>query len=103
MIDPIHFGGGNTSYEAFAFGVPIVTWPSPFLRCRLTYAMYKQMDFLELVANSAEEYVEKAVAVATNKDYREHVRKVIRERCEVLYDDRAIVREMEDQFRRWLE
>ncbi|GBD37121.1 UDP-glucose:protein N-beta-glucosyltransferase [bacterium HR36] len=102
MIDPIHFGGGNTSYEAFAFGVPIVTWASPFLRCRLTYAMYKQMDFLELVASSAQDYVEKAVRVACDVDYREYVRQVIRERATVLYDDRAIVRELEEQFRNWL-
>ena len=28
LLDPPHFGGGNTSYEGFACGVPIVTWPS---------------------------------------------------------------------------
>src|SRR5262249_45536305 len=39
MLDPIHFGGGNTSYEAFAMGLPVVTWPSAFLRGRLTATM----------------------------------------------------------------
>src|SRR4051794_35667185 len=43
MLDTIHFGGGNTSYEAFALGVPIITLPSPFLRGRITYAQYKMM------------------------------------------------------------
>ncbi|MCS7168514.1 MAG: tetratricopeptide repeat protein [Gemmatales bacterium] len=103
MIDPIHFGGGNTSYEAFALGVPIVTWPSPFLRCRLTYAMYRQMDFLELVAWNAKDYVTKAVRVACEPDYRAWLQKTILERSHVLYDDRAIVRELEEQFLRWLE
>src|SRR5207249_1751460 len=28
MLDPLHFGGGNTSFEAFAFGVPVITLPS---------------------------------------------------------------------------
>lgn len=102
MIDPIHFGGGNTSYEAFAFGVPIVTWPSPYLRCRLTYAMYKQMGFLELVAYNAEEYVEKAVRVANDADYRAYLRDIILQRCDVLYDDQAVLRELEEQFLHWM-
>lgn len=103
MVDPIHFGGGNTSYEALAFGVPIITWPSPFLRCRLTLAMYKQMGFLELVASNAAEYVEKAVRVASDADYREQLRQTILERAAVLYDDRGIVRELEEQFLHWVE
>src|SRR5207244_780770 len=34
LLDPLHFGGGNTSYEGLALGVPIVTMPSRFLRGR---------------------------------------------------------------------
>src|SRR4029077_4382157 len=36
LLDPVHIGGGNTSYEGLALGVPIVTMPSPFLRGRIT-------------------------------------------------------------------
>src|SRR5262249_32461009 len=42
-LDPLHFGGGNTSFEAFALGIPIVTLPSEFLRGRITYAQYLMM------------------------------------------------------------
>jgi len=27
MLDTPHFSGGNTNYEAFAFGTPVVTLP----------------------------------------------------------------------------
>lgn len=94
MLDPIHFGGGNTSYEGLAFGTPIVTWPSPFLRGRLTYAMYRQMDFLDLVVDNAEDYVRTAVRLGTDSDYRDAMRKAILARCDVLYEDEAIVREL---------
>ena len=37
---------------------------------RACYAFYKRMQFEELVASSPEEYVRKAVQVATDRDYR---------------------------------
>ena len=43
ILDPPFFGGGNTSYEAFAMGLPIVTWPGPFMRGRVTEGCYRQM------------------------------------------------------------
>ncbi len=43
MLDPIHFGGGNSSYEALAVGTPIVTMPGRFLRSRITYGLYQTM------------------------------------------------------------
>lgn len=95
MLDPTHFCGGNTSYEAFAFGVPVVTLPSPFLRGRLTYAMYRKMGLDACVASSVDDYVERAVAVATRSDLREAVRRDLRERALVLYENRRAVREFE--------
>jgi predicted O-linked N-acetylglucosamine transferase (SPINDLY family) len=49
MLDPIVFGGGNTSYEALALGIPVVTLAGTFLRGRLTLGMYRQMGFDDLV------------------------------------------------------
>ncbi|MCE9562991.1 MAG: tetratricopeptide repeat protein [Planctomycetes bacterium] len=98
MLDPIHFCGGNTSYEGFALGVPIVTWPSEFLRGRLTFAMYQQMGLLDLVAKDGEDYVRLAVRLGTDADYREAIRCRIREACGVLFEDVAAVRELERFF-----
>jgi protein O-GlcNAc transferase len=43
ILDPFHFGGGNSTYEALALGVPIVTMPGAFMRGRVTNACYKKM------------------------------------------------------------
>jgi predicted O-linked N-acetylglucosamine transferase (SPINDLY family) len=96
LLDPIHFGGGNTAYEALALGVPIVTWPSAFLRGRITYALYKKMDFLDCVAWSAEEYVERTVRLGTEPDYRAEIRAKILAANGVLYEETAAVRELEE-------
>jgi len=95
LLDPIHFGGGNTTYEALAVGQPIVTWPSEFLRARLTYAMYRQMGLTDLVVSSAEEYIAKAVQLGCDRDYRQHIRQQILDRAGVLFQDDEAVRAVE--------
>jgi protein O-GlcNAc transferase len=95
LLDPIHFGGGNTSYEGLALGVPIVTMPSTMLRGRITYALYRQMDVMDCVVNSPEEYVECALRLGTDRDYREATKAKINAASEVLFENGAGAREME--------
>jgi predicted O-linked N-acetylglucosamine transferase (SPINDLY family) len=95
LLDPIHFGGGNTSYEALAFGVPIVTLPSGFLRGRITLALYRQMQMLDCVAADVEEYIDKAVRLGTDAEYRAHISAKIQEANTVLYENLAGVRAFE--------
>ncbi|HEV3448124.1 MAG TPA: tetratricopeptide repeat protein, partial [Gemmataceae bacterium] len=87
LLDPIHFGGGNTAYEAFALGVPIVTCPSAFLRGRITFALYKKMNIMECVALSTNQYVELAIRLGTEGDFRGEVKKKILAANSVLYED----------------
>jgi predicted O-linked N-acetylglucosamine transferase (SPINDLY family) len=99
LLDPIHFGGGNTAYEALALGVPIVTWPSAFLRGRITLALFKKIGVLDGVVDTAEEYVERAVRLGTEPEYRAEVRARILASCGALYEDTAAVRELEQFFK----
>src|SRR5262249_1859091 len=93
---PIHFGGGNTSYEGLAFGVPIVTLPSPYLRGRITFALYQQMGLLDCVATDRAAYVELAVRLGTDVAYRETIRAKILAANGELYGNTAGVRELEE-------
>jgi protein O-GlcNAc transferase len=96
-LDPIHFGGGNTTYEALAIGLPVITWPSEFLRCRLSHAMYRQIGLDDCTASSAEDYIQRAVRIATQPDYRADLSRRIVEQSAVLYDDRATIAELADR------
>lgn len=100
LLDPVHFGGGNSSYEGLALGVPIVTLPSAFLRGRITYAQYRQMGLMDCVAESPEDYVRLAVELGTNAKRRAAVAEQILARGGVLFEDREAVTEME-QFLAW--
>jgi len=95
LLDPPYFGGGNTSYEAFAAGLPIVTWPGPFMRGRVTAACYEQMGFTELVAADLDSYVDIAVRLANDAEWRTHVCAEIRARSQTLYEDLGVVDEFE--------
>jgi predicted O-linked N-acetylglucosamine transferase (SPINDLY family) len=100
VLDPSHFGGGNSSYEAFGLGVPVVTLPGPFMRGRVTLGCYRQMGFEDLVASSPEQYVALAVRLANDAVFREEMRARVRERSGVLFDDLGAVRELEAFFER---
>src|SRR5207248_6034190 len=88
-------GGGRTTLDALAFGVPIVTWPGKFLRGRITSACYRNMGVGDLVADNARDYVRKAVRVATDRRARDALTSRILERNSVLFENMAAVREIE--------
>ncbi len=102
LLDPIYFGGGNTSFEAFAMGAPIVTLPGKYMRSRLTLGQYKVMDLMDCVANSKDEYVDIAVRLGTDKGYNDLIRSRILERNHALYEDGKAIREHEDFFKKAL-
>ena len=99
MLDPVHFGGGNTTYEALAFGVPVLTLPSNFLRGRITKALYDQMGVQDCVAESPERYIEIASWLGRNRDARLALRETILSKVGVLFENAAAVRELEGFFR----
>lgn len=98
LLDPAWFGGGNTSMEAFAIGTPIITWPGPFARGRVTAACYALMSIEDGVVPSLDAYAERAVAIAHDPAWREAIRQRILARSHVLYDNMEAVREFERFF-----
>ena len=98
MLDTVHFNGMNTSLEAFAVGTPVVTLPATFQRGRHTQAMYRRMGLDDLIAGDADAYVELAVKLASDAQYRQEVSARIEERSSALYEDAQVVREFERFF-----
>jgi protein O-GlcNAc transferase len=96
LLDPLHYGGGNTSLEGLAFGTPIVTLPGAFMRGRHTLGMYQAIDVPDCIAASARDYAALAVKLGIEKDFRDSVSSRIRERNAVLYEDDRVVRELEN-------
>ena len=99
MLDPLHFGGGNTFYEAVAQGVPTVTWPGNYLRGRLITGFYKLLGVSEgLIARDVEDLAPLAVALVHDPARRAEVCAPLFARAGELFHDQAAIRELEAFF-----
>lgn len=93
LLDPLYFGGCNSSCEAFALGVPVVTLPGSHLYGRFTGALYREMRLTECVAHSVEDYVERALRIGREPELRRAVSGEILRRCEVLFERKDLTLE----------
>ncbi|MGE5616223.1 MAG: hypothetical protein ACM3X5_04845 [Bacillota bacterium] len=98
LLDTVHFNGQNSTLEAFAMGMPVVTLPGRFQRARHGYGLYTAMGFTDLIATDPEDYARKAVRVANDRAFRDHCRERIAASCGVLFEDRRFVRHCEQAF-----
>jgi protein O-GlcNAc transferase len=98
ILDTLHFGAGMSCYDIFSFNLPVVTLPGELIIGQITQACYRKMGLDDLIAVSAEDYVAKAVQVATDRNYREYVTGRIAERSDMLFNDLEAVREHERFF-----
>lgn len=67
VLDCWPFGLGTTAILAVGLGVPIVTLPGPRMSSRTTLALMQLLDVCGPVAVDVDDYVAKAVAMATDR------------------------------------
>jgi protein O-GlcNAc transferase len=96
ILDTPVFGGGTTSLEMFAVDAPILTWPGPFARSRITHAFYRQMRLDGLTAENATQYADLAHRLANDPAWRKTLQEELRQKKRLLYENAAVVRELED-------
>ncbi len=95
VLDPPYFCGGTTSLELFSVGCPIVTWPTDRMASRFTYAYYKKMGVMDLVCQDSEQYIQCAVRLANDADWKRQISEKMLERNGILYNNPDSVRELE--------
>ncbi|MSQ72193.1 MAG: tetratricopeptide repeat protein [Betaproteobacteria bacterium] len=97
LLDPIHFGSGNTLYEAMALGIPVVTWPGRFMRGRIVAGAYAQMGVAGApVASRLEDYAPLALSLGRDPERRRQLRQALQDAARrELFADMRTVREFE--------
>lgn len=94
-LDTFTWSGGNTTLEAIACNLPIVTCPGEFMRGRHSYSFLSMIEVTETSAQNEMEYIEIAVKLGLDPEWRRNIVERIQERHDRLYEDKACVAGLE--------
>lgn len=106
-LDPFPYNGTTTTCEAFWMGVPVVTLRGDRHAARVGASLLAQIGLRELIADTVEEHVEKAVGLARDVGRLQSLRGEMRARvlASPLMDERGFARHFEtalrDMWRQW--
>lgn len=95
FLDSFAFSGGNTSLEALALGLPVVTCPGFLMRSRLAAAALQGLGLKETIARDGEHYVEIALRLGIDPLWRQQIQARIDQNLAALFEDTACVSALE--------
>ncbi|NET28212.1 glycosyltransferase family 41 protein [Okeania sp. SIO1I7] len=96
FLDTFTWSGGNTSLEAIACNLPIVTCPGEFMRGRHADSFLKMLGVTDTIAKNEAEYIDIAVKLGLEPTWRNEISHRMSLRHNYLFDDRTCVKSLED-------
>ena len=104
-LDPFPCNGGTTSMDCLWMGVPMVSLAGDSFVSRMGVCFLTNAGLSQLVADTTDEYIEKAVALATDSDGLRMMRHNLRGRVQAspLMDQKLFVQNMEAAYRKMWE
>jgi protein O-GlcNAc transferase len=91
FLDSLGWSGCNSTIEALAGDLPVVTMTGPLMRGRHSAAIMTMLEMPELIAADADAFVALAVALGRDPDRRRTIKESISRRKDRLYRDRAAI------------
>jgi predicted O-linked N-acetylglucosamine transferase (SPINDLY family) len=100
-LDPFPCSGGTTSMDTLWMGVPFVTLAGRHYVSRMGVPPLVILGLEELVISTADEYVDRAVKLALDREHLRAIRHNLRGRMQAgpLMDQAAFTKDMEDAYR----
>jgi predicted O-linked N-acetylglucosamine transferase (SPINDLY family) len=100
FLDTFSWSGGNTTLEAIACNLPVVTCPGEFMRGRHSYGILRMLGVTDTIAKDEAEYVEIAVRLGLDSEWRKSIVRRIEENHDRLYEDKTCVVALEEFYLR---
>jgi protein O-GlcNAc transferase len=91
MLDSIEWSGGNTTLEALALELPVVTFQGALMRGWVSSGILRMMGMPETIAETIDDYVALAVRLARDKSFRAALGARIANDKHRLYRDNASI------------
>ncbi len=100
-LDTFPYNGTATTCEALWMGVPVITLAGPLHLSRVGTSLLHSAKLSELIAESPEEYIQKAIELAANEERLIELRKSLRKcmKASPLTDAKRIASSIETEYR----
>ncbi len=99
FLDTFTWSGDNTTRMAIACNLPIVTSPGEFMRVRHSYGILKMLGVEDTIAYSEEEYIDIAVKLGNNCQWRQNIVDKIKLNQDKVFNDKKCLIGLEEFFR----
>lgn len=96
MLDTCRWSGGNTSLDALAAGLPIISRRGRFMRARQSAGLLDTIGLGDLVAQDEDAFVSTALALARDHARRTALRRRIIRSVGQIFDDARPIRALEE-------
>ena len=96
FLDSIGWSGCNSTFEAIACNLPIVTLPGELMRGRHTTAILTMMEMTETIASTLDEYIELSVRLGQDLEWRKQISNKIAANKHLVYRDRTCITALEN-------
>jgi predicted O-linked N-acetylglucosamine transferase (SPINDLY family) len=91
LLDPFPVGGGITTWDALATGIPMVTWPGELMRSRFAFSALQQAGVTRTVARDLPDYIAIASRLLRDADERAGIRTAVAAEAQSIYRDTRAV------------
>ena len=100
-LDTFPYNGTTTTCEAMWMGVPVITLAGDFHASRVGVSILSNVGLSDLIAESTEDYIKKAVTLANNLDRLHDLRIKLRPLMirSALMDEKGFTRSLEEAYR----
>jgi protein O-GlcNAc transferase len=97
-LDTIGWSGCNSILEALASDLPVVTLPTGLMRGREGFAILNMMGVTETIAATLDDYVDIAVRLGNDTEWRRRISEKIAATRHLVYQDTACIKGLEAFF-----
>jgi len=96
FLDSIGWSSNNSTFEAVACDLPVVTMPGLLMRQRHCSGILTMMGLTETIASSVDEYVSIAARLGEDPEWRRYIANKISENKHRIYRDMTCITALED-------
>lgn len=95
FLDTVGWSGCNSTFEAVACNLPVVTLPGKLMRGRHSAAILNMMGTTDTIASTLDEYIELAIRLGVDSEWHKQISGKIAANKQLVYKDKTCITALE--------